>query len=156
MSPAMKLPGLMLLITARKAFPSLQLGPKSFTCTPSCLLTCVKESVSQECSFQALFKSQPGLGPTEAEPSWLQPSSAPEFSCWCFPRAQNGRHPCWNDHHDSDDYDDNIGDDDVDIEEEDDDHVEDRPACIARRSWSSLTKLLKHSRVLLDLPTKLC
>ena len=33
------LPGLMLLTTARKAFPSLQLGPKSLTCTPSCLET---------------------------------------------------------------------------------------------------------------------
>ena len=33
------LPGLMLFTTARNAFPSLQLGPKSLTWTPSCLET---------------------------------------------------------------------------------------------------------------------
>ena len=32
-------PGRMLFTTARKAFPSLQLGPKSLTWTPSCLET---------------------------------------------------------------------------------------------------------------------
>ena len=42
-------PGRMLLMTAKKAFPSLQLGPKSVTWTPSCLLTC---SQSYECQAQ--------------------------------------------------------------------------------------------------------
>ena len=60
---ASKLPGLMLLMTARKALPSLQLGPKSFTWTPSCLLTCVKN----QCPFpfQTHFKPNLGLDPLE-------------------------------------------------------------------------------------------
>ena len=53
----------MLLITARKAFPSLQLGPKSFTCTPSCLLTCFL--ILRILLFKPLLGHNLGLDPLE-------------------------------------------------------------------------------------------
>ena len=53
----------MLLMTARKAFPSLQLGPKSFTCTPSCLLTCVL--ILRILLFKLILSHNLGLDPLE-------------------------------------------------------------------------------------------
>ena len=137
-------------MTAKKALPSLQLGPKSLTCTPSCLLTCDEKFQSPKL---LLSRPQPAPGPTEVAPSWLQPSIFPESSCWCCPRAQTDRHQCWNHQHHTMTTKQRSRLDKIDDKAK---TTEDwisqvRPASIAGRSWSSLAKFLENPRVLLNL-----
>ena len=151
---ASKLPGLMLLMTARKALPSLQLGPKSFTWTPSCLLTCV----NNQCPFPFQTHFSPNLGLDPLEQS-LFGSNLPALLS--FPADASLPHRT------------------VVIRAETIIMTITimlilktwvtllktkvmtilktiKPASIARCSWTSLPEFLKHSRVLLDLPEKLC